>query len=227
MEGSDPGLAGAYKDMDAAIKEMSDAVGLATLNTVLVLAQIVKAMEENVEFIVTKTTFIDERTKVIDSKMDIVINQGQVTDSKLDGVANDFKELRKFLVDRDRTREGHDRGQDARNRPGQSKTKTDPGENKRVALAQVNAWFRDYAWGWESVGKRMKAQVKAIGDDSAPGTGKWLFESSAYKAWADNEKSVLYLRGTAGVGKVSLIFLFPRVFTSLTEPNIPDYQSLP
>ena len=196
---------------------MSEAVKLATLNTVLVLAEIVKSMEEGVEFIITKTTFIDERTKVIESKVDVVIGQGQVMDSKQDAMLQQQKEmtsLMKKIYDREHTKAGHEKTQekDLKSRPGQLKTKTDPGENKRVALTQVASHFSDLSPQWNVVSKKTKGQRKEISTDSVPGTGKWLFDDEAYKAWADQAKSVVWIRGNAGIGKS---FLAEAVITSL------------
>jgi transcriptional regulator with PAS, ATPase and Fis domain len=203
---------------------MSDAVKLATLNTVMVLAEIVKSMEEGVEFVVTKTTFIDERTKVIESKVDIVIGQGQVMDSKQDAMLQQQKEmtsLMKKIYDREHTKAGHEKTQDAKSRPGQLKTKTDPGENKRVALTQVATHFSDFSPKWNIISKETKAQRKEIRTDSVPGTGKWLLNEEVYKAWADQEKPVLWIRGNAGIGKS---FLAEAIITSF-ETSSNDRRS--
>lgn len=195
---------------------MSDAVGLATLRTVSILAEIVKSMEEGVEFVVTKTTFIDERTKRIESKVDIVINQGQVMDSKQDAVLakqDEMSALMKKYFERDRS--GHDKTQekDAKVHPGQRKAKTDPGENKRVALNQVASFFTGFSPKWGAISKETKVQRKEIHGDSVPGTGTWLLnDEETYKAWVDQEKSVVWMRGNAGIGKS---FLAEAVVTSL------------
>ena len=212
--------------MESAINEMSEAVKLATLNTVLILAEITKSMQEGVEFVITKTTFIDERTKVIESKVDIVIGQGQVMDSKQDAMLQQQKEmaaLMKKIYDREHTKAGHEKSQekDSKSRLGQMKTKTDPGENKRAALSQVAAHFRDVSPSWNVVSKKTKAQLKEIRIDSVPGTGKWLFEEQAYKTWADQEESIVWLRGNAGIGKS---FLAEAVITSL-ETSSNDRKS--
>jgi predicted ATPase len=216
VEGSDPGLSGAYKDMESAINEMSQAVNLATLRTVQILAEIVRSMEEGVEFIVTKTTFIDERTQRIESKVDLVINQGQVMDSKQDAVLAQQKEmsaLMKKLYERERG--GHEKTQekDAKGHPGQRKAKTDPGENKRVALNEVTSFFSNFSSKWRVVSKETKTQRKEINVDSVHGTATWLLkDEETYKAWANQEKPVVWMRGNAGIGKS---FLAEAVVTSL------------
>ena len=202
---------------------MSQAVNLATLRTVQILAEIVKSMEEGVEFIVTKTTFIDERTKVIESKVDVVIGQGQVMDSKQDAMLKEQKvisSLMKKIYERDSARAGQEK--DAKSHPGQRKAKTDPGENKRAALNQVTAYFTKFSSKWSVVGKETKAQRKEIHIDSVPGTGRWLLDDEeTYKAWADQEKPVVWMRGNAGIGKS---FLAETVITSL-ETSSNDRKS--
>ena len=196
---------------------MSDAVGLATLRTVSILAEIVKSMEEGVEFIVTKTTFIDERTKRIESKVDIVINQGQVMDSKQDAVLakqdvalakqDEMNALMKKLFERDRTQE-----KDVKGHPGQRKAKSDPGENKRLALDQVASFFSRFSSKFGAISKETKVQRKEIHDDSVAGTGTWLLDDDIYKAWVDREKPVVLMRGNPGIGKS---YLAEAVVTSL------------
>jgi hypothetical protein len=204
---------------------MSQAVNLATLRTVQILAEIVKSMEEGVEFIVTKTTFIDERTKRIESKVDIVINQGQVMDSKQDAVLaqqTEMTALMRKLYERERAGRDKTQEKDAKSHPGQRKAKIDPGENKRVALDQVAAYITNLAPKWSVVSKETKAQRKEINLDSVPDTGTWLVEGEeTYKAWVDQEKPIVWLRGNAGIGKS---FLAEAVVTSF-ETSSSDRKS--
>jgi hypothetical protein len=200
---------------------MSDAVGLATLRTVQILAEIVKSMEEDVEFIVTKTTFIDERTKRIESKVDIVINQGQVMDSKQDAVLSKQDEtlaLMKKYLERDRAGQYKTQEKDGKGHPGQHKAKPDPGENKRLALNKVSSFFSDFSSKWGAISRETKVQRMDIHDNTVKGTGTWLLnDDDVYRAWVHQEKPIVLMRGNAGIGKS---FLAEAVVTNLeNSPN--------
>jgi histidinol-phosphate/aromatic aminotransferase/cobyric acid decarboxylase-like protein len=68
VDGSDGALSGAIKDMEEAVNELTQAVGLATLRTVEILDDVVQSMNGNVELLVAKLTVIDGRMEVIKSK---------------------------------------------------------------------------------------------------------------------------------------------------------------
>ena len=212
-------------------------MNLATLRTVQILAEIVKSMEEGVEFIVTKTTFIDERTQRIETKVDLVINQGQVIESKQDaalakqdvGLAktDTVLALMRKLYERDgagyeRTQEKDPKGHPGQ-RKGKGKVKTEPGEKKWVALNQVSSYLSQASARWSFISKETKAQRKEIQDESVPGTGSWLLnEDNLYKAWADHKRSIVWLVGSAGIGKS---FVAEAVVASL-EASSEDRKSL-
>jgi len=70
MKGSDGALAAANSEMEQAVNELSQAVGLATLRTVEIIGEVLQSMDGNVEFLVAKSTIIEERTEAIQSKQD-------------------------------------------------------------------------------------------------------------------------------------------------------------
>jgi hypothetical protein len=77
MNGTDGELAGASAELEGAINEMSEAVGLATLRTVEILDEVVQSMNGNVEFLVSNATLIDERTAAIESNTNTILEQNQ------------------------------------------------------------------------------------------------------------------------------------------------------
>ena len=158
---------------------MSQAVGLATLRSTEIIAQIVKSMEQNVEFIVTKTTFIDERTQRIESKVDVSIHQTQAIQSKQDEGLAQQKEMLAVVKNIDKIfeheRAGRENAQE-KDHPGKKSSKTDPSEGKRVALNQVTSYFSEFSNAWMAISKETKLQRKEIHDDSVPATGMWLLK---------------------------------------------------
>ncbi len=199
MEGSDPALAGAYTTMESAINELSQAVGLATLRSVEIIAETIQKMDENLDFVVTKVTTLDEGMHVLDSKTNVVIKQNQVQDQKTDLILEGLKTLTKFSREtRDRPLE---KEKEAKHRSGQKKGKTDPGENKRVALEQVKGYFTQVSPKWDAITKETRLQRREIHDTSVKGTGAWLLQEESYKAWIHQEKPLLWMRGNAGIGK--------------------------
>lgn len=199
MEGSDPALAGAYTTMESAINELSQAVGLATLRSVEIIAETIQKMDEKLDFTVTKMTTLDEGMQVVASNTSVVIKQNQVQDQKTDLLLEGMRTLTKL------SRETHDRAlekeKEAKSRSAQKKGKTDPGENKRMALEQVKGYFTDLSPKWDAITKGTKAQRKEIHCASVKGTGAWLLQEESYKAWINQEKPLLWMRGSAGIGK--------------------------
>ncbi|KAL4860369.1 hypothetical protein BDV12DRAFT_205149 [Aspergillus spectabilis] len=86
IDGSDEALSGAIKDMEEAVNELAQAVGLATLRTVEILDDIVQSMNGNVEFLVAKFTVIDGRTEAIKTDTGKIIQQNRELESKQDAM---------------------------------------------------------------------------------------------------------------------------------------------
>jgi hypothetical protein len=86
VDGSDGALSGAIKDIEEAVNELTQAVGLATLRTVEILDDVVQSMNGNVEFIVAKVTVIDGRMEAIQSDTGTIIQQGRELESKQDAM---------------------------------------------------------------------------------------------------------------------------------------------
>jgi hypothetical protein len=84
IEGSDGALDAATKDMEKAVNELSQAVGLATLKTVEILDKVIQSMNGKVEFLVSQSTIIVERTEAIQSNTSIIIEQNQDVGHKQD-----------------------------------------------------------------------------------------------------------------------------------------------
>lgn len=77
MKGSDGELVAASTQMEEAVAELSQAVGLATLRTVDALGEVLESMAGNGEFLVSNATLIDERTAAIQCNTATIIDQNQ------------------------------------------------------------------------------------------------------------------------------------------------------
>lgn len=84
LKGSDGELVAASTQMEEAVNELNQAVGLATLRTVDVLSEVLQSMIGNGEFLVSNATLIDERTAAIQYNTTTIIDQNQdlATDQK-------------------------------------------------------------------------------------------------------------------------------------------------
>ena len=99
MDGSDRALCDATKAMEEAVNELTQAVGLATLRTVQILDEVVQSMNGNVEFMVSKTTIIDERTESIKLDTLTIIEQNQDLESKQDAMMEKLTEQSRMFND--------------------------------------------------------------------------------------------------------------------------------
>jgi hypothetical protein len=198
MDGSDTPLSEAYADMEAAINELSQAVGLATLRSVEIIAEIVQSMNEKVGFLVEKVTSFDETMQIVDSNTNIIMKTTQESSTKQDLILQEMRKIARV------SRETHDRvmEKDSAPHPGQKKGKTEPGENKRVALNTIWTFFTQVNSAWKSVLKDTKTQRREILESSVKDTGGWFVkDEESFKAWVNEETPFLWLRGTAGIGK--------------------------
>ncbi|QKX60583.1 uncharacterized protein TRUGW13939_07728 [Talaromyces rugulosus] len=86
MNGTDRELAGATTNLEEAVNELSQAVGLATLRTVQILNEVIQSMNGSVEFLVSNANLIDERTRSIESNTNTIIEQNQDLATKQDHI---------------------------------------------------------------------------------------------------------------------------------------------
>ncbi|KAJ5175269.1 uncharacterized protein N7482_001146 [Penicillium canariense] len=84
MKGTDGALASASAQLDEAVNELSQAVGLSTLRTVQILDEVVQSMNGNVEFLVANANLIDERTQAIESNTTTIMEQNKELEAKQD-----------------------------------------------------------------------------------------------------------------------------------------------
>jgi len=222
LDGSDSALGGAYKEMEGAINELGQAVGLATLRTVEIIANLVQSMTDDVEFIVTKVTILDERSHATLSNTNVMMKQSQEMSSKQDVLSTKQEtilEMQRELIRKfTEQSKSHERAQEKeKSQPGQKKSKTDPADKKRDALNQIKACFTQYS-DWSVVSKEAKIQRREIKSIIVDGTGAWLFEEKGYDNWVNDVSPILYLRGIAGIGKSFLAYtVVSAVETSLKE----------
>ncbi|KAJ5933227.1 heterokaryon incompatibility protein s [Penicillium verrucosum] len=99
IDGSDGALSGAIQEMEEAVNELTQAVGLATLRTVEILDDIVQSMNGNVEFLVAQVTVIDGRMEAIKSDTGTIIEQTQVLELKQDAVLKMLDEQSRLFND--------------------------------------------------------------------------------------------------------------------------------
>ncbi|KAL2832928.1 prion-inhibition and propagation-domain-containing protein [Aspergillus cavernicola] len=84
IKGADGDLAAAHMEMEQAVNELSQAVGLATLRIADILSEVVQNMNGNVEFLVSKSIVMDKRTEVIQSNTDLIMQQNKELGSTQD-----------------------------------------------------------------------------------------------------------------------------------------------
>jgi hypothetical protein len=77
LKGTDGELAGATSELEVAVDELSEAVGLTTLRTVQIVDEVIQSMNGNVDFLVSNANLIEERTKSIESNTKTIIEQNQ------------------------------------------------------------------------------------------------------------------------------------------------------
>ncbi|KAB8070015.1 prion-inhibition and propagation-domain-containing protein [Aspergillus leporis] len=99
VDGSDGALSGATRDMEEAVNELTQAVGLATLRTVEILDEVVQSMNGNVEFLVAQVTVIDGRMEAIQSDTGTIIEQNQALESKQDAMIQMLDEQSRLFND--------------------------------------------------------------------------------------------------------------------------------
>ncbi|CRL18879.1 Ribosomal protein S16, conserved site [Penicillium camemberti] len=99
VDGSDGALSGAMQDMEEAVNELTQAVGLATLRTVEILDEIVQSMNGNVEFLVAKVTVIDGRVEAIKSDTGTIIEQNRDLELKQDAMLKMIDEQSRLFND--------------------------------------------------------------------------------------------------------------------------------
>ena len=102
MKGSDDELAGTTSDMEEAVNELSQAVGLATLKGVEIFDEIMQSMNGNVEFFVASTTWIDQRTGVIQSNTKAIIDQNEDLANKQDEATTMQRETLEIVTEQSR-----------------------------------------------------------------------------------------------------------------------------
>jgi Prion-inhibition and propagation len=102
LNGTDGELAGATTDLGEAINELSQAVGLATLNTVQILDEVIQSMSGSIEFLVSNANLIDERTKAIESNTNTIIDQNQKLASKQDDMTDMQRETLEKMAEQSR-----------------------------------------------------------------------------------------------------------------------------
>jgi hypothetical protein len=197
VDGSDGALAGAWKTMEQAVKELSDMVGLSTLRAVDILGDITRKIDKNVELMVAKVAVFGEQIQVLDEKQDIVIlGQNQILEMMK-------KQMQKQLEQRPKNEKEREKEEREKWKVA-SKSKTNDAENKkRDALFAVKSYIRLHS-DWKEIDKELNAQVKEIVKMSVPNTGEWILKEEQYQEWRSGAKKVLWMRGSAGIGKTFL-----------------------
>ncbi|GAB1210827.1 hypothetical protein APSETT445_009625 [Aspergillus pseudonomiae] len=102
LNGTDGELAGASAELESAINEMSQAVGLATLKTLDVMNDIFQSMSDNIEFLVSNAGLIDERTAAIQSNTNTALEQNLEMASRQDKMIDMQREMLEKLSEQSR-----------------------------------------------------------------------------------------------------------------------------
>ncbi|PYI26439.1 hypothetical protein BP00DRAFT_430361 [Aspergillus indologenus CBS 114.80] len=102
VKGADGDLTAANTEMEEAINELSQAVGLATLRTVEIINEVVKSMNGQVEFLVANAALLDERTEAIQSNTNTIMEQNQDLGSKQDAMTQLQKETLEMVSEQSR-----------------------------------------------------------------------------------------------------------------------------
>ncbi|KAL3455859.1 prion-inhibition and propagation-domain-containing protein [Aspergillus heterothallicus] len=99
IDGSDGALSGAIQEMEEAVNELTQAVGLATLRTVEIIDDIVHRMDKNVEFLVAQVTVIDGRMGAIHADTGTIIEQNRQLERKQDALIEMLDEQSRLFND--------------------------------------------------------------------------------------------------------------------------------
>ncbi|KAI9043654.1 uncharacterized protein KD926_003004 [Aspergillus affinis] len=102
LNGTDGELAGASAELESAINEMSQAVGLATLKTLDIMNDVVQSMSGNVEFLVSNASLVDERTAAIQSNTNTILEQNREVASRQDKMTDMQREMFEKLSEQSR-----------------------------------------------------------------------------------------------------------------------------
>ncbi|PWY95369.1 hypothetical protein BO94DRAFT_553278 [Aspergillus sclerotioniger CBS 115572] len=84
LKGEDPDLAAAMKELEEAVNELSQAVGLTTLRMVEVLEEVAQSMDGKLDYLAVKATVLDERTVAIETNTGTIMDQNKNLGSKQD-----------------------------------------------------------------------------------------------------------------------------------------------
>ncbi|RAL05431.1 uncharacterized protein BO80DRAFT_421466 [Aspergillus ibericus CBS 121593] len=102
LKGEDADLAAAMKELEEAVNELSQAVGLSTLKLVEVLQEVTQSMDGKLDFLVAKTTALDERTVTIETNTGTIMNQNQILVSKQDEMAEMQRATLEMITEQNR-----------------------------------------------------------------------------------------------------------------------------
>ncbi|KAH6609878.1 hypothetical protein Trco_003224 [Trichoderma cornu-damae] len=102
VDGSDRALSVAVRNMEDAVNELTQVVGLTTFRTAKILGEVVQSMNENVEDIISNVTLIGKRTGTIKLDTETIIEQNSGLESKQDALLEMQKEALEKLNEQSR-----------------------------------------------------------------------------------------------------------------------------
>ena len=217
----DKNLAGAYSNMENAVNELSQAVGIATLKRVEILGDIVNSIDGKADLIIDYVKSMNENVTAI-QQYNIAANAEQKIIGEgvqaLQSVASRMliNEERIFgLLQLQKAKGGE--GEESNNSQvcQTEAAKYDPKDKRRQAMNQITSILSiDDGLGWKESNDATKKLRQEMISRTAKGTGTWILEEDQYKAWIAGQTPIIWVRGTAGVGKS---FLASTIATDLNS----------
>lgn len=191
-------------NMEKAVNELSDAVGMESLKMTAFIAEVIHNTEKDVKVVVSTLTRIDKTTHITRAYTEKMIESNESLLTK-------FDQMFELVAAKE--------GSKPQPRKGNTEIgKIDPGEKKRLALNRVKGHFDKYSPGFDfSAGTRGRRNENNQTEAPINGTGQWLLEDEDYKFWLSKEiNNLAWIQGDAGIGKS---FLSETIVTNLKRSS--------
>ncbi|KAH7381195.1 hypothetical protein DE146DRAFT_793188 [Phaeosphaeria sp. MPI-PUGE-AT-0046c] len=218
----DQELVAAYAAMQASIDELDQAVGFESYSHIRAVQDDVRtnnnklsAVQEEVSASNAKLDDLDEKIRSFRADLGQDVQQLYASSLKLEVViTNGFvavqtkqDESHALLVQilKNQDKSSKVSGLEEKKKKNQnSNQKGDVGDRKFQALRQIKKFFNDNHSvfpSWADAQSMNMAQDEDMRESQVKHTAEWLSNHPDFKAWAEGQKPLLWLRGAEGIGK--------------------------
>jgi hypothetical protein len=158
-------------------------------------------VESNTEALIEQGKEQTRITVHVEEDVSVLREHAEHSKMRIEALHSDFRSMMGELLKKSAQDKGADAGQRQSKDPkGGSGGKEDPAAKKHKALVRVKRHFND----GQDVRKQIKDQRTGISLSSVKSTATWIFENASYQSWISGKEPVLWLSGSAGVGKTYL-----------------------